>query len=103
MGSSANDVKKWAFAAGLGVAVAGGVVAAALYLHYSDDDQLESATSRPVAIDVRIPVKHKGIVIGRGGANVREIQDKTRTRIHFKDERKSLYYSFKLKMNTPCA
>jgi len=51
------------------------------------DNDLESGlTSRQVAYDVKIPKDLVGIVIGRQGSNIREIQAKTETRIYFKDE-----------------
>jgi transcription antitermination factor NusA-like protein len=43
-------------------------------------------SSRPVAIEVRIPADQVGAIIGRGGENIKEIQRKTKTRIDFKDD-----------------
>ena len=82
---------------GVGVAAAVGGAAAAAFAAYLvlKDDQDGSArssegiphtSSRPVSIDVSIPKKHIAYVIGKGGDTIKEIQRKTNTRIHFKDE-----------------
>ena len=42
--------------------------------------------SKQVVIDVKIPKESVGVVIGREGSNIKEIQAKTDTRINFKDE-----------------
>jgi len=74
----------------LGVALTG-ATGLCLYLLLKKDDDWEDdvqggLSSRQVAIDVKIPKDMVGIVIGRQGSNIREIQAKTETRIHFKDE-----------------
>jgi predicted PilT family ATPase len=48
-------------------------------------------TSRPAFIEVKIPKECVGIVIGRGGSSIKDIQEKTDTKIHFKDECKYLH------------
>ena len=57
---------------------------------HEEDDELESyaadtATSRHTLIEMRIPRNAVGFVIGREGANVKEIQEITNTRINFKN------------------
>lgn len=42
-------------------------------------------TSRMKTIEMKIPNSVVGVVIGRGGSNIKEIQEKTDTRINFKD------------------
>lgn len=75
----------------LGVALTG-ATGVCLYLLLKKDDEEDYShvskgkTSRQVALDVRIPKESVGIVIGRQGSNIREIQSKTETRINFKDE-----------------
>jgi len=75
----------------LGVALTG-ATGVCLYLLLKNDDEEDYShvskgkTSRQVALDVRIPKESVGIVIGRQGSNIREIQSKTETRINFKDE-----------------
>ena len=82
---------------GVGVAAAVGSAAAAAFAAYlvlKDDhdgpakgsDGIPHTSSRPVSIEVRIPTRHIAHVIGRGGDTIKEIQRKTNTRIHFKDE-----------------
>jgi polyribonucleotide nucleotidyltransferase len=56
-----------------------------------DDDDLDVhmqriRTSRPTFIEVKIPKECVGVVIGRGGSSIRDIEEKTNTRIIFKDE-----------------
>ena len=46
----------------------------------------QHVSSRPMTIEVRIPQDQAGIVIGRGGQTIKEIQSRSNTRIHFKDE-----------------
>jgi polyribonucleotide nucleotidyltransferase len=48
-------------------------------------------TSRPAIIEVKISKECVGIVIGRGGSTIKDIQEKTDTRISFKDECKHFY------------
>eukprot|EP00092_Neocalanus_flemingeri_P011602 GFUD01012503.1.p1 GENE.GFUD01012503.1~~GFUD01012503.1.p1 ORF type:complete len:462 (+),score=178.84 GFUD01012503.1:110-1495(+) len=74
----------------LGLALTG-ATGLCLYLLLRKEDDWEEegqggVTSRQVAIDVKIPKDSVGIVIGRQGSNIREIQAKTDTRINFKDE-----------------
>ena len=81
----------------MGVAAAGIVGVAAIggtcfYLLSKEESDFKARTalshnsSRPVQIHVQVPVDHVGRVIGRGGRNLKEIESKTSTRIHFKDE-----------------
>jgi polyribonucleotide nucleotidyltransferase len=58
---------------------------------FQDEDDFSAhmqrvRTSRPVVIEVKIPKDCVGVVIGRGGSSVKDIQEKTDTRIIFKDE-----------------
>jgi len=73
----------------LGLALTG-ATGVCLYLLLKGEDYGdlggEGVTSRQVTLDVKIPKEHVGIVIGRQGANIREIQAKTETRLNFKDE-----------------
>ena len=84
----------------LGVAAAGIVGVAAIggtcvYLLSKEERDFKARTalshssSRPIQIHVQVPVDHVGGVIGRGGRNLKEIEGKTSTRIHFKDELES--------------
>jgi len=85
--------KDWKTAVGVtagvvGVAALGGVCA---YLLLKEDElefssRNQHISSRPMTIQVQIPVEQVGLVIGRGGENIKEIQKKTNTRIHMKDE-----------------
>ncbi|XP_069692009.1 tudor and KH domain-containing protein homolog [Periplaneta americana] len=77
----------------IGLTVTG--LSTAAYLLYlllrKDEDDYDThvqriKTSRPTAIEVKIPKECVGIVIGRGGITIKDIQEKTDTRIHFKDE-----------------
>ena len=83
----------------MGVAAAAGIVGVAaigagtcIYLLSKEDEEFKNTTkaphssSRPVHIHVQVPTDHVGKVIGRGGRNLKEIEVKTNTRIHFKDE-----------------
>lgn len=45
-------------------------------------------TSRMKTIEMKIPNSVVGVVIGRAGSNIKEIQEKTDTRINFKDNGK---------------
>ena len=80
---------------GVAAAIAVGGAAAAAYVFLNDEDEARSyrgrrhVSSRPVSIDVRIGKEFAGVVIGKGGDNVREIQARTNTRIHFKDEQET--------------
>jgi len=74
----------------LGLALTG-ATGVCLYLLLRKEEDWEGevqggVTSRQVAIDVKIPRDMVGVVIGRQGSNIREIQAKTETRIHFRDE-----------------
>ncbi|XP_054268565.1 tudor and KH domain-containing protein homolog [Macrosteles quadrilineatus] len=68
-----------------------GVCATVLYLlHKKEDEDLQDTlqdvrTSRVKVIEMKIPKSVVGVVIGRGGSNVKDIQEKTDTRIYFKD------------------
>lgn len=73
---------------GIGVGVAA-VVAGGVYFAVnvsSDERRRVIKTSNPVSVEMRIPIKHAGLVIGRGGETVQEIERKTETKINFKDE-----------------
>jgi polyribonucleotide nucleotidyltransferase len=48
-------------------------------------------TLQPVVIEVKIPKGYVGVVIGRGGSCVKDIQEKTDTRIRFKDDCKHFW------------
>ncbi|XP_043226497.1 tudor and KH domain-containing protein homolog isoform X1 [Amphibalanus amphitrite] len=82
------DTKKVVLAVGL--ATFTGVALYLLYKKNDEDDELEmyaadTATSRHTLIEMVIPRNAVGFVIGRQGANVKEIQEITNTRINFKD------------------
>jgi len=84
---------------GVGVAAAAAAAlggAAAAYLLLKEDESRSSGhvSSRPSAVDVRIRREDAGLVIGRGGENIREIQRRTNTRIHFRDERETETHRF---------
>lgn len=76
----------------IGLTVSGISAAYLLYLLLrKDDDDLDVhmqriRTSRPTFIEVKIPKECVGVVIGRGGSSIRDIEEKTNTRIIFKDE-----------------
>ena len=78
-------------AAGLvGVAAIGGTC---IYFMFKEEEQFQSnskmaahLSSRPVHIHVQVPTDCAGKVIGRGGCRVKEVEAKTNTRMHFKDE-----------------
>ena len=72
----------------LGAALTG-ATGICLYLLLKKDDEFQSFQSiavRQTNLEVRIPKEVSGVVIGRQGSTIREIQNKTNTRIHFKDE-----------------
>jgi len=74
-----------------GIAVAG-ISGICLYLLLRREEEWRShkqsnlSTSKQVVNDVKIPKESVGVVIGREGSNIKEIQAKTNTRINFKDE-----------------
>lgn len=74
-----------------GIAVAG-ISGICLYLLLRREEEWRSqrqsniSSSKQVVIDVKIPKESVGVVIGREGSNIKEIQAKTDTRINFKDE-----------------
>ena len=85
-----TTTSKWAtvgVAAGaiVGVAALGGAWA---YFSFKDEEDFKRnhVSSRPISIDVQIAQQHAGIVIGRGGQTIKEIQSKSSTKINFKDE-----------------
>jgi polyribonucleotide nucleotidyltransferase len=45
-------------------------------------------TSRPTFIEVKVPHDYVGAIIGRGGSTIKDIQEKSNTRIIFKRKRK---------------
>ena len=49
---------------------------------------------RPISSTIRIPRNQRGAILGRGGQRTREIQNRTNTRIHFKDELSTEEYHF---------
>lgn len=49
------------------------------------DSLQDVKTSRMKTIEMKIPNSVVGVVIGRAGSNIKEIQEKTDTRINFKD------------------
>lgn len=52
-----------------------------------DDDPADHiVTSRQATIEVRVPRDMVGAVIGREGANIKKVQEKTNCRINFKDD-----------------
>nr|CAD7405432.1 unnamed protein product [Timema cristinae] len=51
-----------------------------------DEKYLAIKTSRPALIEVQIPRDCVGVIIGRGGSNIKSIQEQTNTKIYFKDE-----------------
>jgi polyribonucleotide nucleotidyltransferase len=60
---------------------------------FQDEDDFSAPMQRvralrPTVIEVKIPKGCVGVIIGRGGSCVKDIQDKTDTRITFKDEGK---------------
>lgn len=68
-----------------------GFCATALYLlHRKDDDEdlddLGIKTSRVITIETKIPKSSVGVIIGRGGSNIKKIQEECNARISFKDE-----------------
>jgi len=73
----------------LGIALTG-VTGVCLYLLLKKEedwsDERSHVTSRHVVLEVKIPKDSVGIVIGRQGSNIKEIQAKTETRINFRDE-----------------
>ncbi|CAH0388599.1 unnamed protein product [Bemisia tabaci] len=56
-----------------------------------DEPKLRVKTSRNVTIEVRVPKESIGIVIGRGGSTIKSIQQKSETRINFKDDENQEY------------
>lgn len=69
-------------------------VGSLVYLLYHKDEEekeveecLKLKTSRSTVIEVKIPKESVGIVIGRGGNTIKEIQSKSDTKINFKEEK----------------
>lgn len=64
-----------------------------LLYHKNEDEEKEAEeclklkTSRCTVIEVKIPKESIGIVIGRQGSSIKEIQAKSDTKINFKDEK----------------
>jgi len=89
---------------GLGVAsaAAGIAVAAYAFLQERKRKQLEEdgeldrrgghVSSRQTSAQMKIPERDAGLIIGRRGENVKELERRTSTRIHFMDERRTLLY-----------
>ena len=78
----------------IGVGVAAAATAAAVggvayWLAKEESFTANTVSSRPVAIEVKIRRCDCGLVIGKRGETIREIQQRTQTRIHFKDERET--------------
>lgn len=67
-----------------------GFCATALYLlHRKDDEDLDDLgikTSRVITIETKIPKSSIGVIIGRGGSNIKKIQEECGARVSFKDE-----------------
>ncbi|XP_023341490.1 tudor and KH domain-containing protein homolog, partial [Eurytemora carolleeae] len=71
----------------LGAAITG-ATGLCLYLLLKNEEKLcenQNLTCQMTVLDVRISKENVGIVLGRHGANIREIQSKTNTRIYVKD------------------
>ncbi|XP_062589324.1 tudor and KH domain-containing protein homolog [Saccostrea cucullata] len=51
-----------------------------------DEEKRQSATSKQTIIELEVPAKAAGGIIGRQGSNIKEIQKTTGTRINFKDD-----------------
>jgi len=68
-----------------------GICATVLYLlHKKEEEDLQDTlqdvkTSRIKTIEMKIPINSVGLLIGRGGSNIKELQQKTDTRICFND------------------
>lgn len=59
--------------------------------YIQDEDDLDIhmqriRTSRSTCIEVKVPKACVGVVIGRGGSTIKEIQEKSKTRIIFQRE-----------------
>ena len=88
---------KWAVvgvaASVVGVAAIGGAAMAYFLMKEEEDFRKNTlgtqlhVSSRPATIEIQIPQDQAGIVIGRGGRTIKEIQAQTDTKIHFKDEK----------------
>jgi len=58
-----------------------------LLLRQEREEEVSSlASSRQTVLEVRVPLDSVSYVIGRQGANIKEVQAKTDTRINFRDE-----------------
>ena len=75
----------------VGVAAVGGAIVYAL-TRDDDNNPNSSSSSKPTTISLKVDADNAGLVIGRKGENIKEIQRKTNTRINFQDER--TYMSF---------
>ncbi|XP_046607196.1 tudor and KH domain-containing protein homolog [Neodiprion virginianus] len=81
------------FAIGLSLT---GASAALLYMYYKKDDDPNDirttrlTTSRQNEVEIKVPRQHVPIIIGRAGAMIKDIQDKTETRINFSNDDKEL-------------
>ena len=75
----------------VGVAAVGGAIVYAL-TRDDDNNPNSSSSSKPTTISLKVDADNAGLVIGRKGENIKEIQRKTNTRINFQDER--TYSSF---------
>ena len=54
----------------------------------------QHVSSRPISIDVQVAQDQAGLVIGRGGQTIKEIEKRSNTRIHFKDELSTKEFRF---------
>jgi len=81
----------------LGVATVAAAAGLAVYvlvqeLKPKDDDEDEKSgqkkhsSSRQTSLEIIIDEKDAGLIIGRRGENIRELERRTNTKIHFKDE-----------------
>jgi len=82
----ASNQKALLVSLGIGVGVAAVVAGGVYYIVSIDERKTVIKASNPVSVEMRIPIKHAGLVIGRGGETVQEIERKTQTKINFKDE-----------------
>ncbi|CAL1539566.1 unnamed protein product [Lymnaea stagnalis] len=64
-----------------------------LYRHWSQDDEVfgpnRVITTRNTNIEILVPQRAVGAIIGRQGSNIKLIQKKTGARLHFKDRKAS--------------
>ena len=71
----------------VGVAAVGGAIVYALTRDDDSKSNSSSSSSKQTTISLKVDADNAGLVIGRRGENIKEIQRKTNTRINFQDER----------------